>query len=296
MHGCSTAVGHSPSNKSSKPKLLSNAAWAVMKQHFHQRLHSALNYQTPFQLGRACAQPTVVHFFEGSPRCSAARLNSAVRCTVGLVAIKARGWSVKAITELLSDEQDEASVRKILPKVEELITKDEEIEYIAVQKKLVLNLSPDAIVLTNKRFILVQPSLMGMKFRDFPWRDVENVHMSEQLIGATLTCTTIKGHFASLDSVPKKQARRVYSYAQHIEEQAYEMRRQVELEKMRAAAGGVVVHAPVAAPVIPPPMPVQKNSGDDPMAALLQLKRLREADLITDEEFSEKKSEVLSRL
>lgn len=222
-------------------------------------------------------------------------MNSGVRCTTGFLSHSSQGEIVKAITELLSDEQDEAAVRKILPKVEELLTKDEEIEYIAIQKKLVVNLSPDAVVLTNKRFILVQPSLMGMKFQDFPWREVENVHMSEQLIGATLTCKTTKGQFVSLDSIPKKQARRVYSYAQHVEEQAYEKRHQVELEKMRAAAGGVVVHAPVAAPVMPPPMPAQQP-GDDPMAALSQLKKLREADLITEEEFAAKKSEILARL
>ena len=65
---------------------------------------------------------------------------------------------------------------------------------------------------------------------------------------------------------------------------------------MRAAAGGVVVHAPIAAPAMPPPMPAQQQPGDDPMAALAQLKKLREADLITEEEFAAKKSEILARL
>lgn len=200
---------------------------------------------------------------------------------------------MKLISELLTDEQDEAAVKKIVPKVSELLTPDEEIQYMAVQKKLVVNFSPDAVVLTNKRFILVQPSLMGMKFQDFPWREVENVHMSEQLVGATLTCKTLKGQFVSIDSIPKKQARRVYSFAQHVEEQAYEKRHQVELEKMRAGAGGVVVHAPVAIPPLPvTPAP----AADDPMAALAQLKKLREADLITEDEFSAKKAEILARL
>jgi hypothetical protein len=201
---------------------------------------------------------------------------------------------LKTIADLLSDEQDEAAVRKILPKVQELLTLEESVEYIAVQKKLVVNLSPDAVVLTNKRFILVKPGLMGMRFHDFPWREVENVHMSEQIIGATLTCKTIRGQVVSLDSLPKRQARRVYAYAQQVEEQAYEKRHQVELEKMRAGAGGVVVHAPPAAPA---PVPVQgQRTTEDPMAALGQLKKLREADLITEEEFTAKKSEILARL
>ncbi|MEN1928444.1 PH domain-containing protein [Luteimonas sp. MJ250] len=199
---------------------------------------------------------------------------------------------MQSISQFLSDEQDETAVRKILPKVSELLTKDEAVEYIAVQKKFVVNISPDAIVLTNKRFVLVQPSMFGMKFQDFPWREVDNVHMSEQMLGATLTCKTTTGKIVAIESLPKKQARRVYSYAQQIEEQAYEKRQQVELEKMRASAGGVVVHAPVplSAPTSTP------TTGEDPLAALAQLKKLLEAELINPEEFAGKRAEILARL
>ena len=198
-----------------------------------------------------------------------------------------------SLDAFLCEEQDESAVRRILPKVGELLTKDETVEYIAVQKKLIINLSPDAIVLTNKRFIVVKPGLMGMQFRDFPWREVEDVHMSEQMVGATITCKTLKGAFVSLDSIPKRQARRVYSYAQQVEEQSYEKRQQVELEKLRASAGGVVFNAP-APMVAPPPMPAP--AAEDPIAVLAQLKRLREAELITEEEFISKKADVLARL
>lgn len=204
---------------------------------------------------------------------------------------------MQAIQELLTDEQDETAVRKILPKVTELLTRDETIEYIAVQKKLVMNLSPDSIVLTNRRFILVQPKMLGMSFVDFPWREVENVHMSEQMVGATITCKTTTGAFIALDSIPKRQARRIYSYAQQVEEQAYEKRQQVELEKLRASAGGVVLHAPVApvaAPVAPPIPPAAAS--EDPMQVLGKLKQLLDAELISQAEFDTKKTEVLARL
>ena len=196
------------------------------------------------------------------------------------------------ISRFISDEQDEASAHKILTKVQDLLAAGETIEYIAVQKNLVVNLSPDAIVLTNRRFILVKPSLLGMTFHDVPWRDVHDVHMSEQMLGATLVCRTVSGAFLSLDKIPKKQARRVYTYAQKIEEDAYERRRQLELEKSRAAAGGVVVNAPAAAPPAIPAAPTP----EDPMAALSKLKQLHAADLITAEEFEKKKAEILARL
>ena len=206
---------------------------------------------------------------------------------------------MQAINEFLKDEQDEAAVRKILPKVAELLTKEEVVEYIAVQKKLVVNMSPDAVVLTNRRFIVVRPKMFGMTFQDFPWREVHDVHMSEQMVGATIVCRATTGAHAFVDSLPKKQARRVYAYAQQVEEQAYEKRQQVELEKLRASAGGVILHAPTSstAPAVsvPPPLP-PPPAAEDPMLILGKLKQLLDGGLITQEEFDAKKAEVLARL
>lgn len=201
------------------------------------------------------------------------------------------------LSKLLSDEQDEAAVRKILPKIEELLTREEAVEYIAVQKGLT-NLSPDAVVITNRRFIIVRPKLFGMDFSDVMWRDVQDVHMSEQMLTATVTCKTTKGATASVDSLPKKQARRVYAYAQQVEEQAHETRKQTELERIRAGAGGVVVHAPAPA-VVPataaaPPLPIPMV--EDPVQVLGKLKQLLDAGLVTQGEFDQKKVEVLARL
>jgi hypothetical protein len=184
---------------------------------------------------------------------------------------------MRPIAELLSDEQDEAAVTRLLPKIQELLAGDESVDYIAVQKKLVVNISPDAIVLTSRRFIV-------------PWREVADVHMSEQMVGATIVCRTVDGGAVQVDSLPKRQARRVYAYAQGVEEQAYEKRRQVELEKLRASAGGVVLHAPT--PTSPPAVPAP----DDPMQVLGKLKQLLDAGLISQGEYEAKKTEVLGRM
>jgi hypothetical protein len=202
---------------------------------------------------------------------------------------------MRPIAELLSDEQDEAAVTRLLPKIQELLAGDESVDYIAVQKKLVVNISPDAIVLTSRRFIVVRPRLLGMDFQDFPWREVADVHMSEQMVGATIVCKTIDGGAVQVDSLPKRQARRVYAYAQGVEEQAYEKRRQVELEKLRASAGGVVLHAPTpgAASASTPPAAAVP---EDPMQILGKLKQLLDAGLISQGEYDAKKTEVLGRM
>ncbi|MCF5974177.1 PH domain-containing protein, partial [Xanthomonas perforans] len=163
-------------------------------------------------------------------------------------------------------------------------------------KKMVMNLSPDAVVLTNRRFIVVYPKLLGMTFRDFPWRKVLDVHMSEQMLGATIMCRTTQGAYASIDSLPKKQARRVYAYAQQVEESAYEQRQQLEIDKLRAAAGGVVVHAPGAHGAAVPLQASAVPAIDDPVQVLSKLKQLLDAGLITQDEFDAKKTEVLARL
>lgn len=199
-----------------------------------------------------------------------------------------------ALAQFLTDEQDPVAVGKILPKVSELLTRDEQVEYIAVQKKMVMNLSPDAVVLTNRRFIVVYPKLFGMTFRDVPWREVLDVHMSEQMLGATVMCRTTQGVYLSVDSLPKKQARRVYAYAQQVEEAAYEKRQQLEIEKLRVSAGGVVVHAPPAH--LPAASALQAPAAEDPMQALGTLKQLLDAGLVTQQEFDAKKAEVLARL
>ncbi|WP_115554802.1 PH domain-containing protein [Xanthomonas arboricola] len=201
---------------------------------------------------------------------------------------------MNAVAQLLTDEQDPVAAGKILPKVTELLTADEQVAYLGIQKKMVMNLSPDAVVLTNRRFIVVRPTLFGMTFQDFPWRDVQDVHLSEQMLGATITCRTVQGRIATIDSLPKRQARRIYAYAQQVEEVAYEKRQQLEIEKLRVAAGGVVVHAPPAhmqaSPAAQPP------AMDDPVQVLGKLKQLLDAGLVTQQEFDAKKAEVLARL
>ncbi|KHM93201.1 SHOCT domain-containing protein, partial [Xanthomonas vesicatoria] len=124
--------------------------------------------------------------------------------------------------------------------------------------------------------------------------EVLDVHMSEQMLGATIMCRTTQGAYASIDSLPKKQARRVYAYAQQVEESAYEKRQQLEFDKLRASAGGVVVHAPPAhlqASTAP-----QTPAMDDPVQVLGKLKQLLDAGLVTQQEFDAKKAEILARL
>tara|TARA_R110002012_G_scaffold288722_1_gene481491 strand:- start:931 stop:1536 length:606 start_codon:yes stop_codon:yes gene_type:complete len=198
------------------------------------------------------------------------------------------------LKKYLNEHQDPAAVQKILEKVSDLLTTNEVIEYIAVQKKPALNLSPDCISLTNKRIIFCRPKTFGfsMDFQDFQWKDVRDCHMKEGIMGATFFMKTVRNQVVSLDYLPKAQARMLYRYAQEREEEMSEYRRQRELENARASAGGgITVNTndqtkPQTSTAIV----------DDPMASLQKLKTLFDNSLISQEEFDSKKNEILARL
>lgn len=197
--------------------------------------------------------------------------------------------------KFLNEEQDPKAVEKLLEKVTGLLTHEETVEYIAVQKKPAINLSPDCIALTNKRIIFCRPKSFGlsMDFQDYAWKDVADCHIKEGIMGATFWVKTIKNFTNMLDYLPKNQARKLYQYAQAKEEEMIEYRRQRELEDKRAAAGGgIIVNNST------PSQASQSNETqqEDPFALLQKLKNLAESGIISNEEFENKKNEILSRL
>jgi hypothetical protein len=191
----------------------------------------------------------------------------------------------------LGDDQDPGVVDKVVKKAMELLTRGEEIEYVGVQKKPIVTIAPDAGLLTNKRFIIFRPKIMGMTFEDHVWREVANVHMSEQMLSATISCTIVGGKKLEIDSIPKKQARKIYTYAQEVEERMHEERRLRSMEEKRAGAGGVVIQAPMSMP-----QQLVAAPADDPMATLGKLKQMLEAGFIEVSEYEAKKAEVLSKM
>lgn len=194
------------------------------------------------------------------------------------------------MTRFAAQGQNPAMIEKLLNRIREICTSQEEPLYMAVQQRPVANLSPDAVVLTNRRLIIFRQKMLGrMEFEDCMWKNVHDVHMKENLIGATLTVTATNGAIKVVEYVPKAQARQIYRIAQEMEENMVEFRRNRSMEEARNAAGHVVVQnavTPSAAPAVEA----------DPVAKLAQLKKMLEADLISEEEYSAKKSEIMSRM
>lgn len=194
------------------------------------------------------------------------------------------------LRKFLTEEQDPAQVQKVFANVRQILTGGEEILYIAVQKPL-MSLSPDSVVLTNKRFIVYRPTLLGgANFQDYIWRDLHDARLSEGMINSTVTLHTVKGQILTLGDLPKAQARKLYSFAQEMEERVREERRTREMEEKRAAAGGIVLQGGL--PTAPAPASVPQ---EDPMQKLKKLKDMMDAGLITAQEYEAKKVDILSR-
>ena len=202
---------------------------------------------------------------------------------------------IEKLKKILNEDQDPKAVEKIAGKLSGLLMNGEEVEYIAVQKKPAVNLSPDCVALTNRRIIFFRPRTLGlsMEFQDYVWKDIYDCHMKEGILGAEFSLRTVKGHISKIDYLPKNQARKLYSLSQEQEEKQREYRRQIDLEDKRAAAGNISVTtaAPPQSVMTPP-----SSQADDPLASLQKLKAFLDNNLIDQSEFDAKKAEILSRL
>ncbi|AMR33743.1 hypothetical protein A0256_21055 [Mucilaginibacter sp. PAMC 26640] len=224
------------------------------------------------------------------------------------------------IEKFLKEEQDPKAVERIYGRLIDLLTTGEEILYISVQKKPIVNLFPDCIALTNKRILFFTPANLGLsiKFVDFVWKDIVDVYTKEEIIGAVFSVKTTNGAEMGVDYLPKVQARKLYQYAQERKEAEREARRLRDLEEKRAESGSMqidhpaqvafqptapVYQQPVAAPApftMPPPppapaaLPQEEPKKDELAEKLKRLKMLFENGLISQEEYNGKKLDLLS--
>jgi hypothetical protein len=119
------------------------------------------------------------------------------------------------LKKILNEDQDPKAIDKITSKLDNLLMNNEEIGYIAVQKKPAVTILPDSIVVTNKRIILCKPKNLGlsMEFVDYDWDDIAASFVKEGILGAEFTFSTKSDLTHTVDYLPKNQARKLYTFA-----------------------------------------------------------------------------------
>nr|WP_315134564.1 PH domain-containing protein [uncultured Flavobacterium sp.] len=226
--------------------------------------------------------------------------------------------------KFLNEEQDPKAIEKIASKLSDLLMKNEEIGYIAVQKKPAITVLPDSIVLTNKRIIICKPKNLGlsMDFIDFTWDEIEGTFVKENILGSEFSFSTKTNMDVSIDYIPKIQARKIFTYAKE----------QLDILKNGAASASIISdEIPVVPvdeeevveemeteevtsfaeimPVVPHySEPIQENvasitenksgelSQDELFAKLQNYKKLLDNGLILQGEYDTFKKEILSQM
>ncbi len=189
------------------------------------------------------------------------------------------------IDKFLSDEQDVKTVEKVMTKLNDLLASGEEITYLAVQKKPAVNLLPDSIAISNKRIFYCEPGNLGltMNFKDISWKNIKEVSFKEEFFGSKFICVPQHGENIVTEFIPKVQARKLYQAAsEQLENQATPtpIQQLVELEIEEAQ---IIEQAPI----------VEVESEDEITLKLRKLKTLYDKQLITLEEYENKKSAIL---
>jgi len=231
------------------------------------------------------------------------------------------------IDRFLSDEQDPKAVERVLGKLNDMLSNNEELIYLAVQKKPAVNLLPDCIAVSNKRIFYCEPGNFGitMNFKDISWKSIKEVSFKEEFFGSKFICVPQQGENIITEYIPKVQARKLYQAANEQLENFREQQRQTELEEKRAItpAPSIAIAAeepePVAVPepieetpvlynppMVPtpsvppvaptPPAPIVEEPEDETTLKLRKLKSLFDKHLITQEEYDAKKADILDTL
>jgi hypothetical protein len=215
------------------------------------------------------------------------------------------------IDRFLSDEQDPKAVEKVLGKLNDMLTSNEELIYMAVQKKPAVNLLPDCIAVSNKRIFYCEPGNFGitMNFKDISWKSIKEVSFKEELFGSKFICVPLHGENIITEYIPKVQARKLYQAAYEQLESFKEQQRQLDLEERRSSTSPVTVNTlPAPEPVeeeepqaffspppAPPAIPIEEPE-DETTLKLRKLKSLYDKHLITQEEYEAKKADILDSL
>lgn len=226
------------------------------------------------------------------------------------------------LKKILNEDQDPKAIEKITSKLENLLMSNEEVGYIAVQKKPAITVFPDSIVVTNKRIILCKPKNLGlsMEFVDYDWDDVAGTFVKEGILGSDFTFSTKSELTHTVDYLPKNQARKLYTYAKEqmdllknpkaissvVEEIAPVFDEVVEevpteevthfAEIMPIEEGLIIGDTEVEAPIPHHEKKLSELSKDELFEKLNNYKKLLDNGLILQGEYDKLKNEILPLL
>lgn len=160
--------------------------------------------------------------------------------------------------------------------IKDILMDNEEVLCVARQSRIMPGGSittPNAIYATNKRLIFRNPKLLGLKtnYDDVDYRDVSNIRMKKGLFSTQIFLKSrILSDAIMIPAVDKGDAEQINQI----------IRKGIEGELPNQMTN----------------LAVQAAKVEDPMEQLKELKKLKDSNAITKEEYEEKKQELLGKI
>ena len=212
-----------------------------------------------------------------------------------IFAILFLGWWYKMVFK-----GGDKRAEKAYSKFKDTLMKDEVIIQQGIDTRPFALLSRRQVFgVTNSRVILmVRRILGGYTMKDFQWKDLKDAEVYENIwpgvCGSTLSFKSNQqknGEPLNIEVFPSsKIASEAYKHSQ-MEEQAWEEKRRIrEMEEKRAQAGGIMIGGTSSQSPTPSSAPEI-----DITDQLIKLKKLLDEGVLSDVEFQEMKSKLLSK-
>ena len=210
------------------------------------------------------------------------------------------------LKKFLNEEQDPKAIEKVMSKLSDLLMKNEEIGYIAVQKKPAITVLPDSIVVTNKRIIICQPKNLGlsMNFTDYSWDEIESTFVKEGILGSDFSFVTKTAISVTIEYIPKVQARKMYAFAKEqidvlkggLSSTTNSAVEEIETEEVSSFAEIMPSQTPSFSEysTMDVDKPLNELSSDELFEKLQNYKKLLDNGLILQGEYDALKKEILS--
>ncbi len=122
----------------------------------------------------------------------------------------------EALMHFMDEGQESEVVADVYQHVSHLVSSNEQIFYIAHQKRRMMKTKPDSVVVTNKRLIIIRQSIGGSRIEDHQWKDIISVEMKEGMMGTTFSALDRNDHVIQVDDLPKAQLEKVCQLSQEM--------------------------------------------------------------------------------
>lgn len=211
------------------------------------------------------------------------------------------------IDQFLTEEQDPKTVDKVVGKLKDLLSSNEALLYIAVQKRPAVNIMPNCIALSNKRLFYCEPANFGitMNFKDISWKSVKEVSFKEELFGSKFICVPQHGENIVTEYIPKVQARKLYQAVQEQLE-AYQAELKIAQDELKKPTEEIqftpieiieeAEELDFQSAMVETAPEVVEEPEDEATLKLRKLKTLFDKQLINQEEYEAKKASILDSI